>query len=299
MINSLVFEIKNGKSFIYLAKELGISEYTLRYDWLIKGNTIPLSVFRKLIRLNPKLSFEDFKSKIEILEPYWGQKSGNKYFKPYLLPSKNTKEFAEFYGIMLGDGCLYSDLKGICISGDKILEREYFENYLKKLLKNLFNMTPRINLSNANRSLRLIMYSKPISEYLLKIGFPKGKKLNHKIKIPKYILKNNELTSYCIRGLFDTDGSLSAHPHSKAMIHLSVTSESLRDSICLGFNHLGIKVGKYNKGILIYGENKINQFYKIIGSSNPKNLFKFKQFIKIGKIPTSKETESFLMSKSS
>lgn len=295
LIKSLIYDIKGDKTLKELAINLDISYHTLRYDWLIKGNTIPLSIFRKIIKLHPKLDFKSIKNDIEMLEPFWGQKVN--HYKKFSLPDKDTKEFAEFYGIMLGDGCIYSNLSGLCISGDKILEKNYYNDYLNKLIFNLFRTNPKIFYSKDNRAMRLILYSKPISKYLIDTGFPKGKKLNNKLEIPNFILNNNKLTALCIRGILDTDGSICAHQHTKIMLHLSIISDSLRNSVYKGFTNLGIKVGKYNKGIVIYGDKKLEQFFKIIGSSNPKNIIKYEQFLKTGKTPNSKETEIFLREK--
>jgi len=296
LIKSLIYNIKGGRSFKALSHELGISYYTIMHDWFVKGNTIPISIFKKIVRLNPKISFNKLRKEIKILEPFWGQKLGGSRYKPFSLPNKITKEFAEFYGVMLGDGCIYSNLNGLCVSGDKILDKDYY-NYLSKLTFNLFKIKPKILESKKDRTIRLILYSHPVSEYLLKMGFPKGKKLDYKLKIPDFILKNKNLTAYCIRGLVDTDGSISSHPHTKIMIHISIVSDSLRSSIYSAFGSLGLKVGKYNKGIVFYGKEKLNKFFRIIGSSNPKNIIKYKQFLRTNTTPTSKETEMFLRDK--
>ncbi len=92
----------------------------------------------------------------------------------------------------------------------------------------------------------------------------------------------------------DTDGSLSAHPNSRIMIHLSITIKSLRKSVFEGLKILGINGGVFNKGIMIYGEDKVDRFYKIIGFSNFKNNYKYSQFKKLGRVPSSKEVEMFI-----
>lgn len=292
-VNSLIKNLRKTIPLRELARTLGVSSYTVRHDWVVKGNTIPLSIFKKIVKMSNK-DFSDFENKIQILEPFWGQKIGGKKDRPFSLPNITTKEFAEFYGIMLGDGCIYSDFSGLCISGDKILDNDYYENHLNNLIFNLFKLKPKIYYEKNDRTIRLKLYSKKICKYLHNLGFPIGKKLKSNPEIPKYILSKPELVSACIRGLVDTDGSITSHPNSKIMMHLSVVSDSLRDSAYNAFNILSIKVGKYNKGITLYGQEKLKEFFKTVGTSNLKNTMKYKKFLKTGKVPRSREIEIFL-----
>jgi hypothetical protein len=55
-----------------------------------------------------------------------------------------------------------------------------------------------------------------------------------------------------------------------------------------------MKVGFFNKGIMIYGANKIREFREKIGFSNLKNNLKYDFFVKNGRVPASKEVEMFI-----
>jgi len=55
--------------------------------------------------------------------------------------------------------------------------------------------------------------------------------------------------------------------------------------------------GEFNKGLMLYGVEKINRFSQVIGFSNFKNKYKYECFIKSGKVPSSKEVETFLIGK--
>jgi len=296
-LKSIIVHIKENKNLTWkeLANKLGVVEHTLKHDWINKNNTIPLSVFKKLLKMSD-LSFSDFKNKIKIKSVFWGQRLGKKV-KKVKLPDQNSKEFAEFYGIMLGDGCVNSDLKGFVITGDKILEKRYYEEYLSNLVNKLFGIKPKIIYSKNTRVIRLVIYSRTICDFLTSIGFPKGIKNKGKMKFPYFITKNEDNLSACLRGLMDTDGSLSSHPNSKIMIHLSITNKDLKMSALHGLNKFGIEAGTFNKGIMLYGEDKIKKFSNVIGFSNPKNILKYKKFIQTGRVPKSGEIETFLREK--
>lgn len=297
LLKKIILDIKSEKKYTWgqFSRRLRIGEHTLRVDWLKKDRTIPLSVFKNLISLHKDISFEKLKDKIHFLDPFWGQKIGKKNSKKKIsFPNINSEEFAEFYGILLGDGCIYSNMNGFCITGHKILEKDYYKNYLKKLIENLFSESPKFSISKKSKGIRCYLYSKQISSFLVNLGFPKGKKVN--LTIPSFF-KDEKLIVSCIRGLFDTDGSVSGHPGAKVMIHLSLPQDSLRLSVANSLQILKIKFSKSTQSIFIYGKQNVGNFFAIIGSSNLKNLYKYDLFIKTGKVPSSVKIESFLRKK--
>lgn len=237
--------------------------------------------------------------KIKVTKPFWGQEKGGNSTKEKLnklitIPDINTPKFAEFYGIMLGDGCIYSNLNGFCIAGDSVLDKAFHENHIKKLIFELFNIKPKVYYSKQSRSIRCNVYSRKICRFLIEQGFPAGKKKFGNLEIPSFILKNENLIKSCIRGLNDTDGTVCQHPHSKIMLQISMTVPSLLNSCKKAFNKLNFDVGFYNKGVNLYGKEKIRRYFEAIGSSNPKHLIKYKIFLKTGKFPSKQEIESFL-----
>jgi len=295
LLRKILYKTKIEKrwSWTEFARRLGLSAHSLMFDWLQKDSTIPLNILLKIINFNKFISKEELMNKIKIIEPFWGQKSakGKPKAKEISIPDKNSEELAEFYGIMLGDGCLFSDLKGLSITADRILEQDYFTKYLYNLIHNLFNLYPKFYLSKDSRAIRCILYSKNAVEYLSNLGFPIGFKKD--LHIPNFISQNRACLIKCLRGLMDTDGCLSSHPHSKIMIHLSITSKTLRRGVADALTALQIKPGVFNKGIMLYSKNAI-KFCDTIGFSNKKNILKYRLFLKEGKVPKSKQVESFI-----
>lgn len=296
LLRKLIFKVKKDKAYTWkrLANMLGLSEQTIRVDWFRENRTIPLSKFKRLISMNKNLTYESFENKLRVLDPFWGQRliSPKSFKQGIKFPKVNSEQFAEFYGILLGDGCIYTNMNCFCITGDKILEKNYYEIYLNSLIKYLFGVNPAFTRTKNQRVIRCYLYSKKITSFLRDFGFPPGIKQN--IEIPSSFFKNKRLLIKCLRGFFDTDGSLSRHPHSKIMIHLSITQEKLKDSIAKALTLLKIPFSRSKKAIFLYSKNAIN-FMNKIGSSNTKNIYKYEQFLKNGKVPSSKETESFLI----
>ena len=298
ILKNIILKIKNKNNWSWkqFANKLNVSTQILSHGWLIKNSTMPLNIFKKIISLDNSLNKEELMKKIKILEPFWGQKLEQGVDKTKIInfPDIHNSKFAEFYGILLGDGCLFSTLKGFSISGDKILDKDYFINYIGKLIKELFGVYPLFYYSKNTRSLTCILYRKKAVEYISKLNFPIGFK--HDLIIPDFIKKNNANLARCIRGIMDTDGSLSAHPNSKIMIHLSITDSTLKKDVSSGLIKLGIKHGTFNKGIMLYSQNAI-KFCDVVGFSNLKNILKYKFFLKEGRVPKSKQVEIFIREK--
>ncbi len=299
-IRRILYKIKESNKFSWstLATKLNISEYSIVQGWLRRRNTLPLSVFKKLIKLHPSLKFNDVKNRIEIIEPFWGQKIGKKseIENKIKIPKIHSIEFAEFYGILLGDGCIYSNLSGFCISSNTLADKDYIERYVPDLIIKLFGIKPKIYYSKKTKSANCVLYSKKITTFLISLGFPKGKKGYGNPKILDIFFHKEEEVCACLRGINDTDGSICGHPHSKIMLNISITSKSLLKSCVKAFETLKIKSGPYNKGINLYGKEKLRIYFKCAGSSNLKHIHKYQEFVRKGKVPNTKQTEAFLKS---
>ena len=108
----------------------------------------------------------------------------------FTLPDIKTTMFAEFYGAMLGDGCIYTAGDSLCIVGNLVLDRWYVEEYLQTVCKKLFNITPRIYLRPNDGSIAMVINSKHITAFFCELGFPRGKKMKAKLTIPSFFFKN-------------------------------------------------------------------------------------------------------------
>jgi hypothetical protein len=77
---------------------------------------------------------------------------------------------------------------------------------------------------------------------------------------------------------------------------LGITSKSpeLIASLKDAFDTLRISIGKSKNCLQIYGSNKIAAFFSTIGSSNPRNISRYKHFLEEGNVLTAKETERLL-----
>ena len=88
-----------------------------------------------------------------------------------VLPNYFSKDLAEFIGILAGDGFInhYKDknLYIMDIAGDKKLDKEYLEVYVKNLIKRLFNIECKIYYKKNQNSVEVRVLSKGLYNYLL------------------------------------------------------------------------------------------------------------------------------------
>jgi len=158
---------------------------------------------------------------------YLKGKTNSKIFK---FPKNVTPEFAEFLGMVMGDGHL-DNCKLEFTNNSKDLRKRYIS-----LIRSLFGVSFRefrsrntFNVQICNRILNRVL--RDIFE------IPFGKK-SGKIIIPKLILKSNKsILSKFLRGYFDCDGYISK---SKREIELVTASKEMSEHLRLALLRFGI-----------------------------------------------------------
>lgn len=210
------------------------------------------------------------------------------------LPIPASEKFAEFYGAMLGDGCVHGTMASFSITCNGVLDAWYVTTYLKKLCFSLFNIQPRIYYAKKEQVVRLIINSVQITRFLVKFGFPKGRKKNAELKIPSEFFSDDKLLAACLRGMVDTDGGIYAHPHTKIMLDFTSVIPSIIESVHQACDKLGLRHGISKNRMQFYGRDKLASYFSIVGSSNPRNIIRYSQFIRTGTTPSAAETESLL-----
>ena len=260
--------IKRGRLMAYVNEESLISE----------------ELFNKLLKNKEYQRFIIGKK-----EENWGKINGGKISRgktKKIFTPKDSKELAEFYGIMLGDGNLNKTKAYkvgtymIRIVGDLNKDKEYLLGYVKQLIEELFKIKVRVGRFKSN-AMFIEAHSKELVNFLESKGFKSGNKIKNKLQIPLWIKQNPEYLSLCLRGLYDTDGSVykltNQNCHqidfcNKNQYLLEDVRESL---ICLGI--YPSKISK-RKDIYITKKEEIRKFLKLVGFRNPKHLCRLKMF---------------------
>ncbi len=213
-----------------------------------------------------------------------------------VLPDRSVN-LAEFMGILTGDGFMnyYEKRKAylIEISGNKLKDRHYLEEFVSHIVAYLFNMKPAFYSIKNQNTICLIIRSKRILNFLKEQGFPLGRK--REITPPSWIIENNLFFKKFIRGFFDTDGYLclkNKEGKKYPVIGLSSKSEPLLIKIqqFLRELNIGSYLGnyksnnnlRYKKEWVVYklqisGRKNVHLFFDKIGSCNLRNQIKYKE----------------------
>jgi flagellar protein FlaI len=114
---------------------------------------------------------------------------------------------AEMVGIILGDGHLSSDGYYLTINLNFQDEFEYVL-YILKLFESLFKIHPIVVKLPNNKANHIRISNRYIVEFLTSKGLKLGNKVKNQVGVPEWIKKDEIYHKYCLRGLFDTDGSI-------------------------------------------------------------------------------------------
>lgn len=167
-----------------------------------------------------------------------------KYKKPYTTPeeqkinvlAKNfdglliNEDIIELIGIILGDGNIqvYPDRwrYRLIITLNGVDESRYVE-YVKMLLTRVFGVKPKVDNTIKGKGLLLAYYSKKIVQSIVELGLHPGRKTLNQVSVPRIVLDNLKFYKYCLKGLFDTDGSIEINKNKNFILAFSNMSAPL------------------------------------------------------------------------
>lgn len=208
------------------------------------------------------------------IKPNRSGKKGLNCVSPATIPCIHTRSLAEFFGIMLGDGCLTPTQVTVTL-GNKELD---YVKYVSTLITKLFNIIPKI-------------YVRPKGYYVIYFGSVKivkwlqtnglvFNKVKNQVKAPDWIFRKHFLMEGFLKGFFDTDGSVY---RLRFGVQLAFTNRSipLLRGLKYSLDVLGYFPSKIC-GFKIYLTRKkyVLRFIKRINPANIKHRQRFNEFVK-------------------
>lgn len=309
---------KDTLKLIFNKVNLGTKELSIQTDtplstlkqWKNGSRTMPLYFFYELCTFN--VDIEKHRNEGKELDVGWGQIKGgkksvcnltSKELKDKMVKirsnsyARQIKNFdlddaLEFYGIMMGDGCIseyfasYEKIqkREIRITGNGIRDRIYFEKHLLPMLHRLFQVKIKPYFRKDSNVVDLAIKSKHVSSWLIDQGFPIGKKVG--LQIPDWImLQPPEKINNVIRGLFDTDGCITARKdegYKNPYIFIASGSEILRNQIKIVLRKQGFPAYIHGHSVVIRGCKNLKKWFSTIGSNNPRNYRRYQRWLKTG-----------------
>ncbi len=222
--------------------------------------------------------------------------------KGLVLPNKITPDLAYFCGVLAGDGSIgFQEKKKHywikCVGNPKD-EKEFYNEIIKPLIKELFNLKINPKLYDGDTTFGFDISSKSMVKYLTEfIGLPLGKKYD-RLQIPSLFLNDEKLIRSFICGVADTDFHLAIKRKNYPVIVGVSKSKSFLEEIKKFLEKGGFKTCMYkregydirvNKNIVTYalqisGHNQFLKWIEEIGFKHPKNRKKIDFLMEYKKI---------------
>lgn len=284
----LILLAKNDLTWGELAKKIEINKEYLCRDLRSEKRLLSDSLYYKLYKITKK-NFDRFI--LEKLDDNWGRSKGgiNSLGSTIeiKIPEKSEK-LAELIGIILGDGNINYRKKGkkigvyqVNIAGDKYLDKEYHLDYVTSLFKELFGVKPKEKLPKDSNGRHVIISSKQLVNFFISSGLNHGNKIKNQVTIPPWIKENSSYLRACLRGLFDTDGSVYKLTNQNSFqICFTNYNRTLLNDVRDGLLSLEIGVSNItkNKEITITKKSELRKFLNEVGFQNSRHLNKVKMW---------------------
>lgn len=223
-----------------------------------------------------------------------------------------SSELAELCGVHAGDGYLRNN--GFHVELDlsgNLDEKEYYDHHLALLFKTVFDVSVIPRPFPSRRTYGFVVRDATVVVAFQSLGFPSGAKTTT-VRVLLSILNttNAQFFSSFLRGLFDTDGTLSFRKyygsgytrfktqyHTYPLISFVTVSPLFSEDILILLKRLGFKVNCYiytplqpsfhtTYRITLNGLDNLKRWMDFVGISNPSKLSRYLVWKKFGHCPT-------------
>jgi len=204
-----------------------------------------------------------------------------------------NEDLSELIGVFIGDGCLSrwkrrdSYVSALVFTGNLKNDYKYYE-YLRSIIKQYFRIKKSIRKRKNFNAIELKFYDKNIIDFFISLGFRFGKKKD--IEIPLDILDNDQLSKACIRGIFNTDGSVYKRYSRRyfsnsylnyAVIEIRNNSDILLNQIKYVLENDGFNINKITKDktgcstLRINNQDDVERFFREIAITHEYHKYRF------------------------
>lgn len=175
---------------------------------------------------------------------------------------RKNNNLAEFYGLLLGDGCIekVSRTEKISIScHSKEVKRVA---RIQKMMTSIFGKRASLRHRRESHCADVYLYQNHLSR---RLDFPTGKKLLHKLRIPPWISQCHSHTLRCLKGLFETDGNLSIdRKNHTEVIKFTNWSQTLLDDVYQMLHKMRFHPQRRATDVRLARKKEVRQFVKLI-----------------------------------
>jgi len=234
------------------------------------------------ITFEPK-TFENLKELVEREIPHeiLDHRNGVSYEKR-ITKLERTNDFAEFVGMILGDG----HIKDMSYVEDEkyvtnyILEFTFHQddkeiiNRAIKLFERCVGRTPTVSHNKNNKGVKVRLYSKDLVDLLKKHGIRPGNKTERQVSVPEWVKEDRNFQKHCLKGLTDTDGTIYVRGKEKAtVVQFKNASEPLLNDFDEMCENLGIRCSKGGyRTVQVAAKEEVDRFIRLIKPIKAKGI---------------------------
>ena len=205
-----------------------------------------------------------------------------------------TLDFAELIGILLGGGSIgiyvcksagkTNTQYRVKVTLDSEKDAEYV-SYVRDLMARVLGCLPLVRKRKGEQAVDLCVYGQPSVSALLAAGLVLSPKWE-RARIPEKFTQP-EFRQRVLSGYIDTDGCVAiVNNHGKPYprVEFKISPSPMQSQLiqCLEKEGLTPQVSRLEKGkvrVTLAGRPKLAKWWKLIGSSNPKNIRAAKPFL--------------------
>lgn len=228
---NLLKELHSERIAKEFSKKVHISTY---YYWLSGKSPIPLKYLYIFTKYDSQLL-----SKVFVKCKYFS--SGQRKCK---LPKKFNNDLAYLIGVLHGDGSLNKNKKFVTITCSY---GPYLKDVVKPIIDDTFEIKSNLRKIDSQKYYRLEIGNKVIHSFL-SLFCPIGKKKG-KLKIPEFILSNENLLKIYLGGFFDTDGCISRTKKNRFYFSFMQSDKKIVEEIFESLKKLNIDINPPRKSI--------------------------------------------------
>ena len=188
-------------------------------------------------------------------------------------------DFAEFIGILLGDGSIgvYGSQNRIKVSLNSIDELDYAD-YVKNKFIELFDVKPLLRFKKTENCVEVIVFNQKLLKFLINLGMKTAPKQDN-ATIPSIFLSDN-LVKYVLKGYFDSDGCVALTNNNGNLyprLEMKICKSPLQMQFIEILRKISFRFGVYSIGngavrIQLNGMKMLEKWLNEIGFSNYKNV---------------------------
>src|SRR3989344_631532 len=195
-------------------------------------------------------------------------------------------ELAELLGILAGDG--HVSLYQATVTTNSQTDMAH-ARHCAALFQRLFGIRTNILKRKKSNACVVVISSRLACDFLVRQGAVRGNKIGQNIGPPQWVVKNKTYRRTFVRGLFDTDGCVFVDEHrirGRIYKNLGMAFSNRAPLLLRAFKDWLEDVGlhptqKTNFAVFLRREKDIQKYFTLIGSSNPKHMYKVQKFFSL------------------